>query len=81
MRLWVCGPVLAVVTVVVVAGSNDSGSLGIDYCFIFLVFLQIIDVWPRSKKKVKDHKQITFYKQPTLLEQHGDAKVWEFGEI
>jgi hypothetical protein len=52
-RLWVTGPIFAVLAVVVAARANDSGFLGIDYVFAFLVG-QAIDVRPRSATTIRN---------------------------
>ena len=46
-RLWVTDPIFAVLAVVVATRTNDSGNLGIDYFFAFLVG-QAVDVRPGS---------------------------------
>ena len=46
-RLWVTDPIFAVLAVAVAARTNDSGYLGIEYFFAFLVS-QAVDVRPGS---------------------------------
>jgi hypothetical protein len=74
---------MTVVAVIVTAGAND-GEVFIDFFFTVLVFLQVIDVWPRPRKMIRQpHSQLLQRNKPCgsgmTIRRFGDSTIKEIG--